>query len=562
MAKNNLHITSENAAEWLASCGYLFPRNSVELTRFHELYGDTDPAITGREIDPYRIIKRVANSISKQLSIEDQTDFDTKTVKVPRHILELMKKAEEDRFEKKNYVRNWRHKSVLRLIEESENENPYEEIRARARKKILQAIDRGWEGPPFSAIQLAKLLDIEVIPNDSILDACTISLGRNKFRIEYNPVQKPTRLNFSISHEIAHTFFSDCHEAIRNREETPDENKELEELCNIGASELQLPYIIFPDDANKLKEITLLNLIDLAKKYKTSLEALFLAFVEIVDKPCAVMICAFESNSELVINYYKSSSSFKPSIPAKFKIPRDSIAYQCTTPGWSKQETVKWDFLEDKYDIFCIGLSPVRKDKKARVGILIVPNDGREDLQNRRIKINTGDATKPDSKGVKIIAQVVNTYASLARGFGKSLKLNYPIIQKELDQWKLKGVDFRLGKSQLVQVNKDTYVFQMLAQKGLMPKDGKIPLDYEALELCLIELKEAALELQAEVHMPLIGAGNARGKWEIIEGMIYAHLVNHNVPVNIYIWGKAPADFRPREGLTLFNEKSTWRKEK
>jgi hypothetical protein len=547
----------EQLLEILASTGVFFPRNEAELARFDLLHGDIDVAIRGYEVNPVDILKRVSNSPA-----EAAPEFDVARVHIPSHIKEKMKMPPQEK-EKNRFVKQWKHKSVLNLISESGNDDVYEEIKTRARKKVLYAIDNGWDGPPFSAIQLAQILGIDVVPNDSVLDARTIPLGREKFRIEYNPFQKPTRMNFSISHEIAHTLFSDCHEAIRNREEDPDQNKELEELCNIGASELQLPYVVFPSDANDLDDITLFNLVELAKKYKTSLEALFLSFVQVVDRPCAVIICTFQSEKELIVSYYKASSTFKPVIPKNFTIPADSQAYYCNTPGWSKQETVDWPFLDDRYDIHCIGLSPVRKDKRGRVGIIIVPNQTGEELHKRRIIINYGDATKPQGDGAKIIAQVVNTSGSLARGFGKSLQKNFSGVKEAMDKWKKSNRNFRLGKSQLIQVKSDTYVFQMLAQKGLFAKDGKIPLDYEALELCLIELREEALHLDAEVHMPLIGSGNAKGKWEIIEGLIYSQLINHNVKVNIYLWGnKKPDDFNPRASLSLFNEKSTWQKEK
>jgi hypothetical protein len=566
MENNKIHINFENAAEWLAASGFIFPRNMSELTRFNALHGNIELSNSKIEFDPNKYFAEIAlpseNELTKE-EIDTSIQFDVTKVRIPEHIYNIMKPVENNYFEKNKYVKKWKHKSVISLIKESGEEDAYEEIRNRARKKVLYAIDRGWEGPPYSAIQLAQILGIELAPNDSIADARTIPLGVEKFRIEYNPFQKPTRMNFSISHEITHTLFNDCYEMIRNREEDPEENKELEELCNVGAAELQLPYVLFPREANNLDDITLVKLVDLAKRYKTSLEALFLSFVQVIDRPCAILICTFMSEQELVISYYKGSSTFKPTIPKNFKIPKNSVAYLCNTPGWSKQETVKWDFLDGKWDIHCIGLSPVRKDKRGRVGIIVVPNDGKEELQNRRISIDYGDVSKPQGDGVKIIAQVVNTGGSLARGVGKSLQKNFPDVKKAMDKWKTSGVNFRLGKSQLIQVEYDTYVFQMLAQKGLFVKDGKIPLDYEALELCLIELRETALDLKAEVHMPLIGAGNAKGKWEIIEGLIYSHLVNHDVKVHIYLWGnKKPEDFNPSSSLSLFNEKSTWRREK
>ena len=56
MAQNKKNITPENITEWLASTGFLFPRNEVELERFEKLYGDSDFGLTGKEIDPDKII--------------------------------------------------------------------------------------------------------------------------------------------------------------------------------------------------------------------------------------------------------------------------------------------------------------------------------------------------------------------------------------------------------------------------------------------------------------------------------------------------------------------------
>src|SRR5690606_21035207 len=123
-----------------------------------------------------------------------------------------------------------------------------------------------------------------------------------------------------------------------------------------------------------------------------------------------------------------------------------------------------------------------------------------------------------------IIAQVVNTSAALGIGFGKSLSKNFPEVKSKLKSWKEKKVDWRLGNSQLIQVRDDTYVFQMLAQNGIRGKEGQTLLDYTALTTCLQELRELATELKAGVYMPLIGSGQARGKWEIIEGIIYSEL--------------------------------------
>ena len=56
MTQNKKHITPENITEWLASTGFLFPRNEIELERFEKLFGDLDFGLKGNEIDPDKII--------------------------------------------------------------------------------------------------------------------------------------------------------------------------------------------------------------------------------------------------------------------------------------------------------------------------------------------------------------------------------------------------------------------------------------------------------------------------------------------------------------------------
>ena len=88
------------------------------------------------------------------------------------------------------------------------------------------------------------------------------------------------------------------------------------------------------------------------------------------------------------------------------------------------------------------------------------------------------------------------------------------MVKTELDKWKNEKSRFKLGQSNLVQINNELYVFQMLAQKGLFATGSEIPLRYNELRKCLIELREAALELNCSIHMPTIGAGQAKGNWE------------------------------------------------
>lgn len=456
-------------------------------------------------------------------------------------------------------MKNWNHKSVIRLIKESGNPDPFDEIRKRARELVLIAFEQGWEGPPYNPIELGKFLNIDIIPNDSVADAKILPLSKRHFQIQYNPFQRPTRINFSIAHEIAHTLFSDCEDEIRNREEDPKINRQLEQLCNTAAAEIQLPYAVFSNDAKMIKP-SMEGLIELATKYKASLESVFIRYTEVIDMPCAILIGTFHSKSKIIIDYYKASRYFNLQLPDNFEIPSNSKVYECTSPGWTSRESNNWDiFDKEEYNIYSIGISSYRRDNKARVGILILPSHQQtKSISEDKIVLEYGDATKPRGGGVKIIAQVVNTSGGLGFGFGKSLSKNYPLVKEKMLEWKSNKSEFVLGNTNLIQVNSTIYIFQMLAQKGLFSKGDKIPLKYSHLRSCLIELANIANNLNATIHMPQIGSGQAKGDWNIILGMIHDELISKDIKVNIYILPGKPYNPKVRSNLTIFKEDSTW----
>src|SRR5688500_18129910 len=101
MEQNKIVITAENSAEWLASCGYLFPSTEAELFRFNKLFGETDASITGREIDPFKIIRksttivRYGNFSKLHTKKMDQHKLVARNLNsLPQHIIRLVKKDE------------------------------------------------------------------------------------------------------------------------------------------------------------------------------------------------------------------------------------------------------------------------------------------------------------------------------------------------------------------------------------------------------------------------------------------------------------------------------------
>lgn len=452
----------------------------------------------------------------------------------------------------------WKHPSVIKLIKENNNSNPIEIVKAKTREFVLEAFTNGWSGPPFNPIELAKLLEIEVMPNESVLDARILPL-ENKQRIEYNPNQRATRINFSIAHEIGHTFFSDCNETIRNREKKLESNfDELEYLCDVVASEILLPYAEFNNEANSVP-LNLDSLLKISEKYKASLTSVFLRFCEVVDKSCAIIICNVDESGSLKTEYSKKSHASRIEIPRSYIIPKDSSVYECLNPGWTSFNKEKWDIMgETYYHVYSIGLAPIKNSRNQRTGIFLVP-EFYNDEPEHRIKTVYGDATEPRGDGVKIIGQVVNSYGALGAGFGKAMKKKYPITQKVLKNWKDSKDNFELGKSKLTELDENLFVFQMIAQKGLFPTaNSPLPLKYNALRTCLSELADVGIRLNASIHLPLIGAGQARGSWEIIEGIIYDELILKNIPVTIYILPGSKLTTTRKSVLSFFNDKSLY----
>jgi len=457
---------------------------------------------------------------------------------------------------------NWKSKSVIELINNSIEKDPIEIIREKSRDLVIKAFNHGWDGPPFDPIKLAQLLNYEVLPNESVLDA-RISTNRQTFTIEYNPHQKEARINFSVAHEIGHTLFPDCNDRIRNREaEKNTDTWELEFLCNIAASEILLPYAEFSAEANSVP-INLDSILNIANKYKASVESVFLRFCEVIDRPCVILLAAFSdyTQKKLIVEYSKSSRPSSLTINSGYLIPTESKIYDCLNPGWTAHAIEQWDiFGETRYNVYSIGLPPIKRQNKERVGALIVPEFNSEKQEGRIYMVN-GDATKPRGKGNKIIAQVINTSGGLGFGFGRSMSKTWPQSKKAIMHWMEEKTDFELGKSKFTQLSEDIYVYQMLAQKGIFPRGDNIPLRYDSLRECLLELEIVAKQYNASVHMPQIGAGQAKGDWSIIEGMIYEILIAKGISVTIYVLpGTKLINPKKVSNLSLFDEDSLYEK--
>jgi O-acetyl-ADP-ribose deacetylase (regulator of RNase III) len=154
------------------------------------------------------------------------------------------------------------------------------------------------------------------------------------------------------------------------------------------------------------------------------------------------------------------------------------------------------------------------------------------------IRYLKGDATAPQAKGPKIIAHVCNTLGGWGKGFVLAISKRWPEPEKYYRAWHharqipttlrgsdplvLTSGDFGLGEVLLVQVLRDTFVLNMIAQEGMKTGSKGPPIRYDALASCLFTADQLARDMivPATLHMPRIGTGLGGGKWEQVEPLL------------------------------------------
>ena len=435
---------------------------------------------------------------------------------------------------------NWTNRSVKRLG----TKDPVQEIVVRAQRLVSDALDAGWSGPPFDPVALASFLRIPVVPTDDVRDARTLPGGaRSRLQIQFNPNRPPARVRFSIAHEIAHTLFPDCSEFVRNRvayhELTPD-GWQLESLCNLAAAEFLMPAGTLPDHI--VNEAGIDELAAWRDKYDVSMEALLLRLTKLSTEPCATF-CASAQTSRLDvvpralrIDYAVSSSTWALKASRGLQLPGSSVVGECDSVGFTGERDEIWPYFGD-VGVACIAVPPYPGSIRPRVVGLVRPRDGKSARTSSSLfQVVRGDAMRPRGTGVKIVVQVVNDATPNwgGRGFASALRRRFPEAQETFRGWATANrSNLALGRTHVATVAPDVFVASLVAQKGygasLRPR-----IRYSALRQCLSEVADRAINARATVHMPRIGAGQARGAWDLIEGLIRELLCSRGIVVTVY----------------------------
>ena len=134
-----------------------------------------------------------------------------------------------------------------------------------------------------------------------------------------------------------------------------------------------------------------------------------------------------------------------------------------------------------------------------------------------------------ESKSQVIIPHICNDIGAWGAGFVLAISKHWKKPEKEYRNLKTRP----LGDVQFVEVEPHIVIANMISQKGTGFTNGKPPIRYAALKVCLEKVRNAAISLDAEILAPKFGAGLAGGDWKTIEKLIIEELINHSIPVTI-----------------------------
>ena len=448
------------------------------------------------------------------------------------------------------YDWRWTNRSVALMAGDSD---PVDAISEKARRLVLDALDKGWEGPPFDPFSLADLCGIEVVAKAGVRDARTVPVGRGqRFRIEFNPTRPAARVRYSVAHEIAHTLFVDCATDVRHRaarSELAGDEWQLEALCNVAAAELLMPLGSFPN--LREESMTIERLVELRRTYAVSMEALLIRAVRVSDAPvvafAASRIEAGMHKKGYRVEYTIPSLSSTAASPRGTVVSADSALAECTGIGFTAMREECWPGRDTAYRVECVGISPYPGSRYPRVaGILRESTSARNPSMLEFVR---GDATEPRTSPA-IVAQVVNNKARTwgGRGFAVAVRRRWPSVHDDFRDWARGGLS--LGDVRLTPAEESVSVASMVAQSGYGP--SRHPrIRYAALRRALGSVTRAALDTNASVHMPRIGTGEARGVWSIVEELIRDECIFHGVSVTVYDLPGAPIPASEQRSLPL-----------
>jgi len=445
----------------------------------------------------------------------------------------------------------WTNASVRKLIKLTGEPDPVRAITQRARDVALDAMDRGWIGPPFDPLELADHLGIAVSPRYDVRDARTIPAENGRLRIEFNPNRPGPRVRYSIAHEIAHTLFPDCGECVRHRnlhEKLKADEWQLEAMCNVGAAEILMPLGSLKAVADA--DLTIEGLLALRKQFEVSMEALLIRVVRLTTTPvrmfCASRIESGAHAGRFVLSYAIGSQTWRADAEGAEFPPPNSALSECTAIGYTTTAVETWG--SSRVRVEAVAIPPYPGSRYPRIVGILKPigKVDRTASTSALLRFVRGDALKSRGDGNRILVQVVNDKTPNwgGGGFAEAVKRRWPEVQQDFRERVLHDRDaLKLGSCRMSKTKDGILVASVVAQKGY-GESARPRIRYSALRKGLEAVASAAMQHRASVHMPRIGAGQGRGSWSVIEDIVQTVFGEKDIPVTIYDLPGAPTPER------------------
>lgn len=375
--------------------------------------------------------------------------------------------------------RFWTNPSVLEF---ADGHDPIEAVTVRAREIVFDAVQAGWNGPPFDPVGLARRLGIEVAARDDLSDARVFADG-DHLCIEFNPTRPRGRLRYSIAHEIAHTFFPDVGAELRHRtamaavdDGTGDDDWQLEMLCNIAAAELLVPSIALPSDELDEAVLDIDHLMALRAAFDVSAEAILRRAAQATHHAVTVFAAARVRDSSgapaFRLDYSVPSRTWDAGLRRGLRF-ESKVLSMCTAVGYTATGIEAWSSAGQEHAVSAVGLPPYPGQSLPRVGGLLL-RDVSPSSAVPSISYVTGDATEPRGSAPRIIAHVVNDVARSWGGAGFAVQLGRRLPQgsQAYRAWTIARPDnLRLGQTHIVDLADGVTVASMVAQEGYGTSD-------------------------------------------------------------------------------------------
>ncbi|MFH0847190.1 MAG: ImmA/IrrE family metallo-endopeptidase [Chloroflexota bacterium] len=170
----------------------------------------------------------------------------------------------------------------------------------RARRLVSRLIElRGHDQPPFPPNEYFNLVNIKGIQKEELGEVGAVLLRlHDGLIIKVNQSEPKVRQNFSCAHEIAHVLFNELisehyTEKIEYRKFDSNGRDKIqarakERLCNIAATELLMPELIFRRYLS-YKGLSVGSIEPMASLFEVSIQAAAIRIAEVSLEPCIML---------------------------------------------------------------------------------------------------------------------------------------------------------------------------------------------------------------------------------------------------------------------------------